>query len=440
MLPTSSPSIPSTRMDRRIISRRRIASRLRRELRLARRTVQVPSIVGFYRSHTRPDFAITAEDASLFSTYFRNPSDVFLLIKSNDEGPPTGGFIIREEGQILSESPYAQFPLDWKIGIRSTREAPVPDFPTPQAPRPAARIHSFPVRPHINYMVARPVRLAAAAGAALAVAMTVGLSVGILRHAPAPIAAASALPLALSVATSGDSLRLSWDHKAFSHAGTAVLWIKDGEEEQRFALDAKQLSEAVWYWPTNRDVTFRLELISSGGAKVTESVRSIGGPSHLPVPTSSGPSGGSSRRPFRRKRSSAPPAEVRPAKHPRTNRIGTASRLSSRTFAMARPESMMLADAAPAPLPEPPPTIRQSYRRWNTVTSFSNHSCHAMSRIRLTGSVWSRSGPAGTPGQEHSFDREALPACGLRAACRRFATRDLRVLRIAMLHGMSTST
>src|SRR5712692_7788873 len=51
------------------------------EARIAARaaTARNTSIVGFYRGHTRPDFAITAEDASLFSTYFREPSDVFLL-------------------------------------------------------------------------------------------------------------------------------------------------------------------------------------------------------------------------------------------------------------------------------------------------------------------------------------------------------------------------
>ena len=74
------------------------------------------SIVGFYRGHTRRDFAIAEEDASLFSTYFRDPSDVFLLIKpSEGGGPPTGGFIIREEGKVLSDTPYAQFRLEGMI-------------------------------------------------------------------------------------------------------------------------------------------------------------------------------------------------------------------------------------------------------------------------------------------------------------------------------------
>ena len=69
-------------------------------------TCKNSSIVGFYRSHMRPEFAITEEDAALFSIYFKNASDVILLIKPNDDRSLTGGFIIRESGAIVSKSPY----------------------------------------------------------------------------------------------------------------------------------------------------------------------------------------------------------------------------------------------------------------------------------------------------------------------------------------------
>jgi len=88
---------------------------------------------------------------------------------------------------------------------------------------------------------------------------------------------------ALNVTTAGNSLRLSWDRQALRRASNAVLWIKDGHEEQRFELDGKQLSEgSVVYWPRNSDVNFRLELVSPG-ANVTESVRAIGGPNPAPA-------------------------------------------------------------------------------------------------------------------------------------------------------------
>ena len=50
------------------------------------------------------------------------------------------------------------------------------------------------------------------------------------------------------------------------------------EKEQRLELNAKQLSEgSVVYWPRHSDVDFRFELLSPGG-NVSQSVRSIGGP------------------------------------------------------------------------------------------------------------------------------------------------------------------
>ena len=120
----------SMRRDRRIYSRRRIAACWRQELERTRRLGKKQQIVGFYRGHTRPDFAITREDAALFSAYFRNASDVFLLIKPNDGGPPTGGFVIREEGRILSDSPYVQFLLAGTMSVPAVRETPAR---TPQA-------------------------------------------------------------------------------------------------------------------------------------------------------------------------------------------------------------------------------------------------------------------------------------------------------------------
>ena len=244
------------------------------------------SIVGFYRSDTRRSFAITAEDAFLFSTYFPKASDVFLLIKRNEDGPPTGGFIIREGGKVASERPYALFPLDSSFEA-STPEAthltPVLDLEMPQAaPRSVAMSSPTPPRRVTTKTKKVPwqVWLAVAGGIALAVAVPLGMQ---RRNAAAVPATRQPVlrPLALNVTSNGNSLRLSWDHQASSQAGNALLWIKDGQEITSFALDAQQLDEgSVAYWPTSGDVTFRLEL-TRGGSKVTESVRAIGGPSGM---------------------------------------------------------------------------------------------------------------------------------------------------------------
>ena len=148
------PSYVLSDADRRLL-KDRIAGR--------QASTKLPPVVGFYRSHSRKDFAITAEDASLFSTYCPKASDVFLLIKSNEVGPPTGGFIIREDGKVLSDSPYVQFALDWTLGIRAAREAPVRAVQISPPPPPLShlvqppvpRIASLPSRHHLDGKMAQ---------------------------------------------------------------------------------------------------------------------------------------------------------------------------------------------------------------------------------------------------------------------------------------------
>src|SRR5271169_4499420 len=70
--------------------------------------------------------------------------------------------------------------------------------------------------------------------------LAVGLSFAILRRPPLSLPV-NTRPLALNVTAAGNGLRLSWDHQASRLAVHAILWIKDGPDEQRFELDSKQL-------------------------------------------------------------------------------------------------------------------------------------------------------------------------------------------------------
>jgi hypothetical protein len=343
------PSYVLSDADRRLL-KERIAAR--------EATAKLPPVVGFYRSHSRPDFAITSEDAALFSTYCRKASDVFLLIKSNEVGPPTGGFIIREDGKVLSDSPYVQFPLDWTLGIRAARETPVRTVQMSPPPPPESHFVQPPAPPRTTWspQTTPTVRWPSWLVTAGVLGLAVGLSFAILRRPPVSIPA-NTRPLALNVTAAGNSLRLSWDHQTSRLAGHAVLWIKDGGDEQRFELDSKQLSEgSVAYWPKNSDVTFRLVLPSTAGASVTESVRSIGGPSKplqiVPAPAAVAVKAAPAPA------VNAPLASVRAPKRPHGNPIGSASRQLSHTFVLPRPETAS-AVVAPARLPDPP-VIRQA--------------------------------------------------------------------------------
>ena len=128
--------------------------------------------------------------------------------------------------------------------------------------------------------------------------LAAGLSFAILRRPPVPIPVNAPSSLALSVTAAGNGLRLSWDHQTSHPAGHGVLWIKDGQDEQRFELDSKQLSEgSVAYWPKNSDVTFRLVLLP------------------LPAPASPNPYAPSEDRPNRCPDPLAPPPVAVAASH-----------------------------------------------------------------------------------------------------------------------------
>jgi hypothetical protein len=246
------------------------------------------SVVGFYRSHTRSGFALTVEDDYLYSTYFRKPSDVFLLIKSNEGAPPTGGFIIREGGKVLAHTPYVQFQFNQIFTFQPLREpveAPEPPAAIPEEfseripERPPKMSQIRPAAPRRNVWIQNWPILAAAAGVAV---LALFLSLG-SRNGVSSSIADKASPITLNVSSIGSGLRLSWDRRSRADADHAVLWIRDGGQEQRVELDGKQLSEgSVMYWPRTGDVNFRLQWLGSGPV-ATESVRAIGGPSQPPV-------------------------------------------------------------------------------------------------------------------------------------------------------------
>ena len=237
-----------------------------------------PHVVGFYRSHTRSRFGITLEDKYVFSNYFRKPSDVFLLIRSNGNAPPTGGFLIREGSKILSETPYLQFTFGADFALPAAREvSPALPPPVPVSAGPTQTVVTA-APPTARPAALRPVIFAAAGAAILTAILTAGVSFAIWRRPPAAASDGIGAQLALRIGNSSGGLRLTWNHRVSQQASHAILWIRDGELEHKVELDPKQLNEgSIAYWPRTSDVDFRLQLVGPGGP-VTESVRSIGEP------------------------------------------------------------------------------------------------------------------------------------------------------------------
>jgi len=109
-------------------------------------------VVGFFRSHTRPGLYLDQDDFAIFSSYFPDPSQVFLVVRPSADGPAVGGFFFWEDGDINRRSAYRQFPFDsqrllagdFPIADRPVRRlapAPVPRAAAARIPRRAPQVH-----------------------------------------------------------------------------------------------------------------------------------------------------------------------------------------------------------------------------------------------------------------------------------------------------------
>lgn len=151
------PSFMLSATDRHVLERR-----LRR-----RKDATLRSIVGFYRSNTRREFAVTIEDVALMSSYFSENSDVLLLAHASREEPLTAGFVIWEGRTIRSHRPYLVFPFDSGalMGRAHTVDevAPAPEPVVAREPSPPSE--QSPLRVRAGWIAA----------GALAIAVTIGV-------------------------------------------------------------------------------------------------------------------------------------------------------------------------------------------------------------------------------------------------------------------------
>jgi hypothetical protein len=127
----------------------------------SRKSSDPASVVGFYRSDTRKEFALTMEDTALMADYFSKPSALFLLIHMQRGGPPMAAFHVWDGRNVVS--PNLPFPFrrailatgDYELCDRASvlphsagqsavptpaPEKVPPPRPTPQISRPAETV------------------------------------------------------------------------------------------------------------------------------------------------------------------------------------------------------------------------------------------------------------------------------------------------------------
>ena len=129
------------------------------------------TVVGLYRSHTRKELFLDADDLDLAKQYFANPAQVILLIKPFATRTSVAGFFFWEDGEIHSESSYREFPFHRRelgggepnLSAGPGLELPGVQYRTAEDIDPALRRHSLPSPPPL---FEPPAPLARAGGAA----------------------------------------------------------------------------------------------------------------------------------------------------------------------------------------------------------------------------------------------------------------------------------
>ena len=249
------------------------------------------SVVGYYRSHTRPGLYLDEGDFQIIREYFSDPGQVCLLIRPSFTETGMAGFFFWEDGEIHRESSYLEFPFESAqlrseaFPIREIREEPLGNAPAPEPVSVATN-----GRQAVSWQTAVE-KMSRWWWIPMAGGLLMAWALGGPHPAPKPAAIApthSQSELALSVGKNGRSLKLSWNRHApaVQQATSAVLWINDGGRQTKVNLAAAEVgSGSVVYWPTTDDVGFRLEIPSPPGV-LSESVRALGEGIHGPAPAS----------------------------------------------------------------------------------------------------------------------------------------------------------
>jgi Gram-negative bacterial TonB protein C-terminal len=209
------------------------------------------SVLGFFRSHLRDDVFLSSEDLVTIQSFFRDPNNVFLLIKTLPSRGCTAAFFFWEHGQIQPECAYNEVPLSpVQISLAPHREKRRVEAPK-SAPKARTMRRGIPV--------ARAIGIGAAALVIVLGVLAYWMNLGNRLLG----SSARTDSLGLHVQRSSDHLAVLWNQNSpdIAAASRAVLSIRDGAYQKAFFLNQTQLRAGlVTYKPDNQDVDFGLEL------------------------------------------------------------------------------------------------------------------------------------------------------------------------------------
>ena len=281
------------------------------------------TLVGYYRSNTRPEMGLFEPDLDLLASRLPEPYAVALLVKPHVDKAFDAAFLVRKNNSYTSGGrgafPFRRFDLGGGASPGFTpqvaplepppaptaksrilaqsledqqathpeppvveRRLPVPQeepLPAVAAPAPVASAVPLPIEPP-------PVHVAAPLlpGWALALLAAILAGAGVLggyllaankfRNA----AAAEGLrnySLGLHATNDADYVILSWDTTApaFRDAVRGLLTIDDGDNWKTLTIESADLSRGrVRYRPVSKQISFRLDVLMDDHAGATEVV------------------------------------------------------------------------------------------------------------------------------------------------------------------------
>jgi TonB family protein len=283
------------------------------------------SVVGLYRSHTRPGLQPEVADFELIGRYFRDPSDLMLLLKPESMIEISARFFRREPAAGVQPVGPA-FPFRGRALTLNTvtgpaeatarqsveaanlnpdlREHPrrlIPDFvPSTVIPSQTLRQETAPFTPAPatdtpgnNWWPLLAAILLVGGGAWFFLQPSA-------RHlasntAPKIATPAPDRPLGLYVDPASQTWHVSWNPNATAlhDARSVQLFVREGDDQNRVDLSPADLSTGMYqYRPAGNDVTFRLEVTENSGRVSAESFRLTRPalPVAAPAPTPKAPS------------------------------------------------------------------------------------------------------------------------------------------------------
>jgi len=258
-------------------------------------------VVGYYRSATRDEPGLDAEDLALLDQHFPQPEAVALLVRPFATKAGVGGFFVREQGAFPSASPL-DFPFrrreltgqepaprqsvfegrhsravlseSTRVAPESTREERTIAARRHQPPvlaTPDAKVHTETATKFSSGWVWLPLSLVF-----LFLGVFLGFQLGLgLGPRGATSAASADFSLGLTVSRSEDNLNVRWnrDAPAIRSAQKGLLDIEDGGFAKPVDLDQAHLKNGTIIYRRSSDrVRFRLIVFVDTRLTVTETL------------------------------------------------------------------------------------------------------------------------------------------------------------------------